>query len=168
MRTTVVPAQVTTVEDKVAGNISISQLMLFVTPVFVGSLLFVMLPPFFSYATYKLVLIICILTLCAVLAIRVKGKIVLLWIAVMLKYNSRPQYYIFNKNSDHLRYEPSSKHADDPHEARAEAKQAGDRRQAVSTADMVYTEDIMAQPEAKFHLRVDKKGRLSVHFTEVQ
>lgn len=168
MRTTVVPAQVTTVEDKVAGNISISQLMLFVTPVFIGSLLFVILPPFFSYATYKLVLIICIVTLCAVLAIRIKGKIVLFWIAVMLRYNNRPQYYVFNKNSNYLRCEDIETKLDDMENANVEAKENTIKRPIVTTADMVYTEDIMAQPNANFHLRVDKKGRLSVHFTEVQ
>jgi hypothetical protein len=168
MRTTVVPAQVTTVEDKVAGNISISQLMLFVTPVFIGSLLFVILPSFFSYATYKLVLILFIVTLCATLAIRIKGKILLFWIGVMIKYNSRPQYYVCCKNSDYLRYEAIEKNLDDLENVKTESKENWSRRAKVTTADMVYTEDIIAQPNANFHLRVDKKGRLSVHFTEVQ
>ena len=40
MRTTVVPAQVTTVEDKIAGNLGLSQLLLLTLPVFGGSALF--------------------------------------------------------------------------------------------------------------------------------
>jgi len=46
MKTTTVPAQVTTVEDRLAGNLSLTQLLLLVCPVFVSCLIYVVFPPF--------------------------------------------------------------------------------------------------------------------------
>jgi hypothetical protein len=33
------------------------------------------------------------------LALRIKGKIVLMWLIVLFNYQLRPKYYLFNKNS---------------------------------------------------------------------
>ena len=103
MKTTIVPAQVTTVEDKIAGNIGMSQLLLLITPIFAGSILFVVLPPFFNYSAYKAVLIVIMALFCATLAIRIHGKILLYWVAVLVRYNSRPKYFVYNKNDNYLR-----------------------------------------------------------------
>ncbi len=103
MRTTIVPAQITTVEDRIAGRLGMSQLLLIISPIFGGSAVFVVLPPFFNYATYKVVLIVCVASLSALLAIRIKGKILLFWAITLLRYNTRPKYYLFNKNSTHTR-----------------------------------------------------------------
>jgi hypothetical protein len=65
----------------------------------------VLLPPFYEYAVYKVVLLIVLALVCLTLAIRVKGKIVLSWIGILLHYNMRPKYYVFNKNDMHLRHE---------------------------------------------------------------
>src|SRR6266702_3116458 len=103
MRTTTVPAQITTVEDKIAGELSLIQLLLLVAPIFGGAAIFVVLPPFFTSAPYKIVIIVCIAVLFAMLAIRIKGKIVLTWLLILTRYNTRPRYYLFNKNDTHLR-----------------------------------------------------------------
>src|SRR5438045_2898426 len=103
MRTTIVPAQITTVEDKIAGNLGLSQIMLLIAPVFGGSSLFVIFPPFFNYAAYKVVLIAITALLCGMLAVRIKGKILLFWLIAVLRYNLRPAYYVFDKNSMHNR-----------------------------------------------------------------
>src|ERR1035437_3790831 len=100
MKITVVPAQVTTVEDRVAGNLGFSQLILFAIPVFGGSLLYAALPPSMSASAYKLVIIGIVAVFNSVLAIRIKGKILLLWMIVLLRYNLRPRFYLFNKNTD--------------------------------------------------------------------
>lgn len=167
MKTTIVPAQVTTVEDKIAGNIGMSQLLLLVVPIFIGSALFVLLPPFFSYATYKAVVIAVIALVCALLAIRIKGKLALFWIAVMVRYNRRPRYYVFDKNDLHLRETDS---LPDP-EASIEIDQRDYESRAVSPAlrlsDVVTAEELMANPRAQFRLEINKKGILSVHITEV-
>lgn len=99
MKVTVVPAQVTTVEDRVAGNLSFSQLILFAVPVFGGSLLFAILPPFMGASLFKIILISIFAAFCSIMAIRIKGKIVLLWLVVLLRYRARPRIHVLNKNT---------------------------------------------------------------------
>lgn len=167
MRTTVVPAQVTTVEDKIAGNLGLSQLLLLTLPVFGGSALFVALPPFFSYATYKIVVIVCFAVLCATLAIRIKGKIVLLWAVVILRYNLRPRFYVFDRNSTHLR-DVSQPAKPEEVTAKAEPEKAVRIFPQLSTTDLVQVERLLSDPNSNLHLKTNRKGELSVHFTEVE
>lgn len=168
MKTTVVPAQVTTVEDKIAGNLGVSQLLLLTVPVFGGSALFVVLPPFFSYATYKVVLIVCMATLCGTLAIRIKGTILLLWAVIMLRYNLRPRYYVFDKNDACLREPEQDSTSTDVAEEHTEPARAETAPlPPLHTADIVNAESILTNPAAKFRMEINRKGELSVHITEV-
>ncbi len=169
MKTTVVPAQVTTVEDKIAGNLGVSQLLLLTVPVFGGSALFVVLPPFFSYSTYKVVLIVCIAVICGTLAIRIKGTILLLWAVILLRYNLRPRYYVFDKNDTHLREPEAGNTQAEISEERTEPERAEvTLLPPLRTADIVNAESILTNPAAKFRLEINRKGELSVHITEVQ
>lgn len=167
MRTTIVPAQVTTVEDKITGNLGLSQLVLLVLPVFGGSALFVALPPFFSYATYKVVLIVCFAVLCGVLAIRIKGKIILMWLAAIIRFNVRPRYYLFDKKSAYLREESVAKEITKKKEI-VKAKPTQKHMPKLSIDQLVEVEKLLTNPEANLHLRTNRKGELSVHFTEVK
>ena len=103
MKITVVPAQITTVEDRVAGNLGFSQLILFAIPVFGGSLLYAILPPSMEFSLYKIIVVITIAILSSILAIRIKGKIILFWLVIILSYNLRPKLYVFNKNTNSYR-----------------------------------------------------------------
>jgi len=168
MKTTIVPAQVTTVEDKIAGNIGMSQLLLLITPVFIGSILFVILPPFFSYSAYKAVLIVIMALLCATLAIRIRGKILLYWVAVLVRYNTRPKFYVFNKNDMHLRdpeIEPLETKETTPVSTETESAKLVPM---LSLSEIVTAQNILAHPSANFRLEFNKKGKLSVHITEIQ
>jgi len=169
MRSTVVPAQVTTVEDKIAGNLGLSQLLLLTLPVFGGSALFVILPPFFSYAVYKVVLIVCFAVICGSLAIRIKGRILLLWAIAILRYNLRPRYYVFNKNSSYMRDTSSVTKHQEPEEVTKPEKIAEPVAfPQLSTAELVRIEDIIANPQANLRITTNRKGELSVRITEVQ
>lgn len=168
MKTTVVPAQVTTVEDKIAGNLGVSQLLLITVPVFGGSAIFVVLPPFFSYSTYKVVLIVCIAALCGTLAIRVKGQILLLWAVILFRYNLRPRYYVFDKNDIYLREaEHESVETETAEEYTEARKVVAAPLPPLLTADIINAESILTNPAAKLRLEINRKGELSVHFTEV-
>ena len=169
MRTTIVPAQVTTVEDRIAGKLGLTQLLLLTTPIFGGSAIFVILPPFFAYATYKVVLITCMAALCALMAIRIKGKILLFWMTTLLRYNVGPRYYLFNKNSAHAREIISPTDIDDESvEETAVKVVAPVRKVSLSTAERVRIENLLANPDANVHITTNKKGELRVHLTEVQ
>ena len=99
MKTTVVPAQVTTVEDRIMGNLGLSQILLIILPVFIGAGLYALLPPNMVGSLYKYLIITVVSLVSFILAIRIRGKIVLLWILTIARYNLRPKYYIFNKNT---------------------------------------------------------------------
>lgn len=167
MRKTVVPAQVTTVEDKITGNLGLSQLVLLVLPVFGGSALFVVLPPFFSYATYKVVLIVCFAVLCGTLAIRIKGKILLMWLVVILKYNLRPRYYVVDRKSSYLREEAAPIKLEVSKED-TENKPVRTFNPRLAVHELVEVEKLLTNPDANLQLRTNRKGELSVHFTEIK
>lgn len=169
MRTTIVPSQITTVEDRIAGRLGLSQLLLLISPIFGGSIIFVVLPPFFNYAVYKIVLIVCIAAFSALLAIRIKGKILLFWAITLFRYNTRPRYYLFNKNSVHTReiLLPADIEDESAEETPAQAV-TSTRKVNLTTAERVRIEDLLANPAANVHITTSKKGELRVHLTEVQ
>ena len=53
---TVVPAQVTTVEDRIIGNLGFSQILLLIVPVFASAFIFGLFPPFMGGALYKYII----------------------------------------------------------------------------------------------------------------
>ena len=99
MRSQIIPAQITTVEDKIAGNFSLTQIMLLLLSVLIASFIYAFLPPRMNFVIYKLVLAGIFAVLSITLAIRIKGRIIASWLVVLLRYNSRPKYYVYNKNS---------------------------------------------------------------------
>ncbi len=99
MRSQVIPAQITTVEDKIAGNFSLTQIMLLLMPVLIATFIYAFLPPTMTFVIYKLVLTCIFAVLSITLAVRVKGRIIASWLSILIRYNARPKYYIYNKNS---------------------------------------------------------------------
>ena len=103
MRTTVIPAQITTVEDKIAGNLNLTQLMLMVASLFIGVAVYAVLPNRLHFSFYKLPLFAVDFIICFGLALRIKEKIVLNWLIILLSFYLRPGYYVANKNDIYLR-----------------------------------------------------------------
>ena len=168
MRTTVVPAQVTTVEDRIMGNLGFSQLALIVIPVFVGAGIFIIFPPVMHGSLYKYVISAAFALLMGILAIRIKGKIILLWLVTILRYNLRPQFYLFNKNTENHRnnYRSTKQTAeDDTTEAVA--------RQIVSMPKLAFQDsarvlEAIQNQNSNLRFEATKKGGLRVRFTEVK
>lgn len=168
MKSTVVPAQVTTVEDKIAGNLTFNQMLLMTTPVFTSGVIFAFLPPFMSLSGYKLLIAVSFAILCLTLAIRIKGRIVLSWIAVLSKYNLRPRFYIFNKNDPHLRdiHVERDEHAThNPTEVRVHKKL---NKLKLPMKKVVWAEQVVANPEAKLEFKTTRKGDLRVYIQEIK
>jgi hypothetical protein len=168
MKTAIVPAQITTVEDRIAGGISLSQLLLLITPVFIGSAVFVIAPPSFGSSPYKIVLIAAMFIVCSLLAIRVHGQILLLWCVIVLRYNTRPRYYVFDKNDLYLRDtgQPIVKKV--PIATDYVLKPAANPVLELSASQMIELQNIATRPEAKLHFGTDKKGVLHAYITEVK
>ena len=98
MRTSIIPAQITTVEDKIAGSLNMTQILIMMFPVLWTALVYIFLFPTMKLTSFKLVLIIFATATSGILALRIKDKIVAEWLGGLLKYRLRPKYYLFNKN----------------------------------------------------------------------
>lgn len=169
MKTAIVPAQITTVEDKVTGNLSLSQLLLLATPIFGGSVIYILVPPVTAASALKIGLIIALTVLCGLFAIRIRGRILLFWAVILLRYNARPRYHVFDKNDLHLRrllktvVKPAS-----AEKTVLEKEENIATESQLSMSDVVKLEQLMAHPEANLHFITDRKGGLSVRITEVK
>ncbi|MCA9333231.1 PrgI family protein [Candidatus Saccharibacteria bacterium] len=168
MKTTVVPAQITSVEDRIAGNLSFKQLILMITPVFVSTALFILLPPFTKYQLYKVIISVTFALLCFTLALRVKGKLVIEWIIMLSHYNLRPRFYVFNKNSGSSRsITPKPKKQIVDKEVK-ESKSPLLPKLAFTTGEILNFENALGNPNADLHFIRSKKGGLRVHIKKVK
>lgn len=168
MKVTVVPAQVTTVEDRIAGSLSFSQMMLLALPVFGGGLLYIVLPPYGATSIYKIVILTVFAVLCGVLAIRIRGKIVLNWLAVLIRYKARPKYYLFDKRSIANREQHSLKHASVPSMEINTDEIAKEPIHKLAFADAMRVMTTIENPASHIRFETTKKGGLRVHLAEVK
>lgn len=168
MKVTVVPAQVTTVEDRIVGNLSFSQMLLMIIPVFVSAALFALLPPFMGSAVYKYVIMGTVALVCCILAIRIKGKIVAFWLVIILRYNVRPKYYLFNKNTTALRQEYAPIVEQQIDTKTNEAKQERVARPRLNTPETAKVLATIENPAARFRFETTRKGGLNVRLTEIE
>lgn len=106
MKTQVIPAQITTVEDKIVGSLSFTQLLLLMVPVGLAGVIYILLPPMMSIAWYKLVLLICLSLPFVILSLRIKGVLVVEWLQLVGSYLTRPKVYVADKNDGTFRTLP--------------------------------------------------------------
>ena len=98
MKSTVVPAQITTVEDKIAGSLNFIQIILLVFSLIIGTAFYGLIPPKLHLSTLKIILMIAQFAVFGSLALRYKGRILADWLVIYLRYKARPRIYIFTKN----------------------------------------------------------------------
>lgn len=168
MRTTITPAQVTTIEDKITGNISVSQLFLFITPVLSASIIFILFPPFFDYAQYKVFIIACLVSVCCILAIRLRDKILLVWIVSILRYNLRPRYYVLDKNHIHGRRISPQENLLGIVNSQTGLSSRPQPLPILNMTDLVRIEQIITDPERNVRFTTNRRGELHVHITEIK
>jgi hypothetical protein len=166
MKTAIVPAQITTVEDRITGRLGLSQLLLLTAPIFADSALYVVLPPSLHCAIYKLVIMVVIVCASSLLAIRVKGKILLLWLVLVLRYNLRPCYYVFNKNTLTLREVTNTKTGNTVEEVTEPEKQS--HRFRLTANEVAAIQHTLATRATDINFKINKQGGLNVLVTEVK
>ena len=167
MKSSIVPAQITTVEDKVAGNLSLSQLLLLTFPVFTGGVVYIAVPPVMTAPLYKLVLMGILILSFGILAVRIKGKILLLWLITIASYNLRPRYHVFDKNDSYLRGSLGEVDTDVQTElVEDENVKLASPVPLLSTRETVLLEGIIASPKANLHFVTNRKGALDVRITQ--
>jgi hypothetical protein len=167
MKVSVVPAQVTTIEDRIAGNLGLSQLLLLALPIFGGSLLYIILPPNMHAAAYKLTVIVLLSAISCLMAIRIRGKILLHWLVVILRYNSRPSHYVYDRRSLAGRHIPRAPKQEEKSE---ETKSIGRSHKLVdlTIAEIARAKALMEEPAANLSFKVTRKGGLHVLISEVK
>ena len=168
MRTTVIPAQITTVEDKIAGSLNLTQLMLLMVPVFWTTIVYTLLTPMMHIAWYKIPLVLVVIIVSLGLAIRINGIVVFNWLFVILSYKLRPKLYVFSKNDTYL------KDLDLPIEPKpllAIAKSAQPSTVAatrkINVKDFLLLQRFMKRRRMKLRYRGSAKGGLRVAFEHV-
>ena len=168
MKATVVPAQITTIEDRIVGSLGMSQLVLLILPVILGGGLFIVLPPTMHLAPYKISLIVLLAVFCATMSIRIRGRIIMLWLVTILRYNIRPRYYVFNKRSQCGRERYLRAVEQEPPKEKETKTITKFKELRLSTAEIIQVERLLADPAANVFYATDKKGRLNVRITEVK
>ncbi len=104
MKTTIVPAQVISVEDIIAANLNLTQVVLLISPIFMSALVFLGLPPFMHIRVYKIILLLILSLPPLLLAVRINGIIVLRWVVLVAEFNFRPDYYLYSVKNHHNCY----------------------------------------------------------------
>ncbi len=171
MRTRVIPAQITTVEDKIVGSLNLMQMVILMTPVFFTTLIYAVMPPLMSFVAYKLTISTICFILCLILAMRIKGKVVVDWLSILLRYNLRSKYYIYNKNEASFR----EMHLPVPQIESAVKETSIKVKKTTSVIpitqrvkNLVTLENIVNGQKVAFRYKVNKKGGLNVAFEQIK
>ncbi len=174
MRATTIPAQITTVEDKIAGNLNMTQVSLLAIPIIFTAMAYTAFPPTFHFALYKLPFILLVVVLCIVLSLRIKGKVVLNWLLVVLRYNFRPRYYVFDKNDEYLRdmYLPEVEKKQWKLFSfkffKGREKDESIPAKSFDIKDLMKLKDFIHNPNYTFSFKVNERGGINVIFWQIK
>lgn len=174
MRATTIPAQITTVEDKIAGNLNMTQVTLLGVPIIFAAIAYTSFPPVFQFAWYKLPLVLIIVLLCMILSLRIKGKVVLNWLIVVMRYNLRPRYFVFNKNDGYMRDMVMPKIEAKPKAAfsfpllKAQKKNNEIPAKSFDIKDLMKLKGFINNPDYTFAFKVNAKGGINVALEQVK
>lgn len=158
MKTTVVPAQITTVEDKIAGSLNFIQIILLVFSLIIGTAFYGLIPPKLHLSTLKIVLIGLEFVVLGTLALRYKGRILADWLVVYLRYKARPRVYVFDKNDIIARELPLGA-SEMKEETVVEEEPSGKDITKYDNSEPSYLRTIIA-------VKPSKKGGLDVEYQE--
>lgn len=163
-----IPAQITTVEDRIAGNLNLTQIVLLMVPIFWLMVVYAVLPQAMRLTTYKIPLIVLVTLVSCVLALRIKGKVMLHWLVILLKYNTRPMYYVYDKNDSSMRsiYLPVFKKRQIKLFPKKKISEVKTESPNVSIAQLVQLQDYVANPKFTLSIRSSKRGGVHVAFEQ--
>ena len=165
MKTAIVPAQVTTVEDRLAGNLTISQLLLMVAGLGLATMIYFVVTPKFHISITKGILMGVVAITAGGLSIRIMGKIVADWLVILTRFSQRPRRYVFTKNDRELPpVEVQQKTALQPQPAQVPATVT----QSVTTQDQSALDDLLKSPSVSVRFVVAEKGGINVSLTPLK
>lgn len=169
MKTANVPAQITTIEDKIAGNLTLQQMALLGGPIFINFAIYAVLPHMLKLNAYKFILMLIITIGSSALAIRIKSKIIFSWAITICRYNIRPGYYVFSKSSTYLRNEAPLEINKSNLQKTPVIKQTTQQETAqLSEEDLFKLSNILADQSANLSFATSRKDGLYVSISEVR
>ena len=158
MKTTVVPAQITTVEDRIAGNLTFTQLIMLVIPLITSAAIYVLVPAANHFSLIKGILMGLQFAVFGTLAIRVRGKILIDWLVILLRFRMRPRIYLFTKNDLIHREAELITIAEEKKAVVKEVKQEKKLRREVSLEDQAKIDRLLGNPSLRFRFGLKKGG----------
>ncbi len=168
MRVSVVPAQVTTVEDRIIGCLGFMQILILVSAILCGAGVFVVLPPMMGEAWYKYGIIAAVLVVGSILSIRVRGVVLAHWVGIIVRYNQRPMYYVADKNT--TAYRQRDKDRDDQAHMPVHTSPGTVSRHRpvhLDASARAKARAVIDDPAAHIRIATDKKGGVHVRITQV-
>lgn len=169
MRTQVIPAQITTVEDKIAGNLNLTQILLLLFPFFIATGLYAVLPTQMQFNLYKIAISLAVFLFSGILALRIKNKIILDWLKVLVVYWFRPRYYLFNKNDTASREVVIITEKKPQITVKQEKVTENVKAiQSYSTSKIVAFEQFVKDQKLELVLSTNQRGGLRVAFEQVK
>lgn len=168
MKSTVIPAQITTVEDKIVGSLSMTQIVILMVPVFFATLMFAIAPPVMHIALYKLPPVLLVVALCLILSLRIKDKVIASWLFVLLRFNIRAKYYVFNKNDAYLRDLPELTLETKKRVIKQEIKKDITTEKTFGLKELKKIETLIKNPNYSFSLKPTKTGGLYMAISEIK
>lgn len=164
MKTTPIPAQITTVEDKIAGNLSMVQLILLLSPLFLSVFIFAVLPERLHFSSYKVVLMLSALAVFLTLAIRIKERVVLTWLVLLVSYHLRSHIFVFDKNDDYLREVKSSKNNEIKNSlTNKQTKEKKKKANSLSVLNLIQLENLINARNTRMVIKFSRKRRLTLN-----
>jgi len=157
MRTTIIPAQITTVEDKIAGSLNLTQILMLMFPVLWTAFLYILIPPVMALPAYKLTLILLVTIISIILAIRVKNKLVIEWLLVLVRFQNRPKYYLANKNSLYERELDIPQELTKPEKVSSKSPAKITNKKELTIPELVKLESLIESGKLAVRYQVGKK-----------
>lgn len=167
MKSQVIPAQITTVEDRIAGSLSLTQIMLLLSPVFFASIVFALFPPNMHLVLYKIGIILSFALVAVTLSLRIKEKLVIHWIGILLRYNLRAKFYVFNKN-DHFMRRNEVIQINPAKKTPKAVRKSVNRLLISDITGLVKLEEILGSGHSHISFKPDRKGGIYVALEKVR
>ena len=102
MRSTIVPAQITSVEDKITSFLNLKQIVILIINLVLIMIQFLVIPPFVKFSLLKVLLAFILSALLIPMTFKYKEIILLDHLVLIISYKLRPKTYVLIKDDEFL------------------------------------------------------------------
>ncbi len=102
MRSTIVPAQITSVEDKITSFLNLKQIVILIINLVLIMIQFLVIPPFVKFSLLKVLFSLILSVLIIPLTFKFQEIILLDHLILIVSYKLRPKIYVLIKDDDFL------------------------------------------------------------------